>query len=93
MLVLLTASPQVIARRMKGNPHPSSPLKEEDIELVLRRFEEEYEKSRIRNKFTLDTSTATVEETLAEYIKKVEPFLTEFDRLRMEYHRSKKKSN
>ena len=89
VLILLKASPQVIARRMKEEPHDSSPLQEKDIEHVLQRFEEEYEKSRIPNKFTLDTSTATVEETLAEFVERIDPFLEESDRLHMELHRVK----
>ena len=92
VLVLLTASPEVIARRMKENPHESSPLQEKDIEYVLQRFQEEYGKSRIPNKFTLDSSTATVEETVAEFAERVEPFLQEGDRLKMELHQAKQKA-
>ena len=40
VLVLLKSEPEVIARRMKENPHENSPLREEDIPLVLQRFEE-----------------------------------------------------
>jgi RNase adaptor protein for sRNA GlmZ degradation len=90
-LVLLKAEPEVIARRMKESPRASSPLKEEDIGLVLQRFEEEYKKSRLPNKFTLDTSTAAVSETLAEFKRGIEPFLTELDHLRMKYHQSKRR--
>ena len=89
VLVLLKAEPEVIARRMKENPHENSPLREEDIPLVLQRFEEEYQKSRIRNKFTLDTSTATVEETLAEFARLVEPHLEDRDRHFMTLHRAR----
>jgi hypothetical protein len=86
VLALLTASADVIARRMKENPHESSPLQEKDIDHVLKRFQEEYDKSRIPNKFTLDTSSATVEETVAEFAEKIEPFLEDSDRLRMQLH-------
>ena len=89
VLVLLKAAPEVIARRMKENPHDSSPLEETDIEHVLLRFDEEYEKSRIPNKFTLDTTTATVDETLAEFVQRVEPYLEERDRLKRELHQAK----
>jgi hypothetical protein len=87
VLILLTATPEVIAKRMKESPHSSSPLKEEDIELVLRRFQQEFDTSRIRNKITLDTSMVAVEETLTEFVAEVDPFLTDADRNRMRYHR------
>lgn len=92
VLVLLTASPEVIARRMKEDPHESSPVQEKDVEYVLQRFQEEYEKFRIPNKLTLDTSTSTAEETLAEFVERVEPFLGESDRLKMELHQAKQKA-
>ena len=49
---------------------------------VLRRFEVEYDRSMIRSKFVLDTSTATVEETLGEFARRIEPYLSEADRMR-----------
>ena len=42
----------------------------------------------IRKKFALDTSGATVEETLAQFVEQVRPYLTESDRLRMLTHSS-----
>ena len=48
----------------------------EDIDYLLHRLQEG---SRVPSKFALDTSTATVEETLAEFVEKVEPI---FERLR-----------
>ena len=50
-------------------------VQEKDIERVLARFEEEYDKSLIRNKFALDTSTATIDETLAEFAREIKPHL------------------
>ena len=88
VLVLLKASPEVIARRMKANPHQNGALQEKDIEYVLQRFDEEYERSVIGRKFTLDTSTATVEETLEQFVKQIEPHLSEADWLRVHTHRS-----
>ena len=82
VLVLVKAVPGVIARRMREAPHERGVVQEADIALVLRQFEEAYEASLIPNKLTLDTSTATVEETLAKFAVKVEPFLTEGDRRR-----------
>jgi len=70
VLVHVKASPEVIAQRMKANPHHNGVLQEQDIEHVLERFEEEVCKSLIRRRITLDTSTATVEETMAEFVEK-----------------------
>ena len=89
VLILMKASRDVIAGRMRENPHESSPMQEKDIDHVLQRFQEEYDKSRIPNKFTLDTSTATVEETVADYAEKIEPYLSESDRLKREMHKAK----
>ena len=54
-----------------------------DIGHILAAFEEQYESSLIRNKFALDTSEATVEQTLGQFVEQVEPFLADTDRLRM----------
>ena len=78
--VLVKASPEVIAARMKEDPHDNGVLKEKDIELVLGRFEEEYERPKMANKITIETTSATVEESLAEFVQKVQPFLSEVDR-------------
>ena len=81
--VLVTASPEVIAARMDKDPHQNPVVPERDIPLVLRRFEEEFDASTIRNKITIDTNSATVEESLAEFVEKVEPFLNDRDRTAM----------
>ena len=83
VLVLVKASPRVIAKRMKEDPHPQGLVQKKDIERVLERFQEEYDASFMRRKFKLDTSTATVEETLAEFVQSYEPHMTELDRTRM----------
>ena len=88
VLILLTASAEVIAQRMHDNPQPRGVLQEKDIEYVLQRFEEEYQGSLIRRKFTLDTTTATVEETLAEFAEQIELYLSDADRLRMLAHQA-----
>ena len=77
VLVLVKASPEVIAKRMKDNPHKYPLVPEQDIEDVLQRFEEAHQNSQIRTKITLDTSTATVDETIAEFAEKIQPYLTE----------------
>ena len=86
VLVLLKASPEVIARRMKETPHGHSIVQEKDIELVLQRFDEACTSSLIRKKMILDTSDATVEETLEEFVANVKPHLTQADRVRILTH-------
>ena len=84
LMILVKASPDVIARRLEENPHRHGMLRKDDIAYVLGRFEEECKVSSIRRKTAvLDTSTATVEETLAEFVEKVEPLLTNYDRSRL----------
>ena len=83
VLVLVKASPEAIAERMATAPHEYAVVPRSDIELILRRFEEEYERSQIRNKFYLDTTEPTVEETLAEFLERVEPYFSQADRIRL----------
>jgi len=86
VLVLVKASPEVIRQRMNGNPHPHCILKDQDVELVLQRFEEEYNRSGIRRRFMLDTTNATVQETFQEFLRQMEPHFTEADRLALLTH-------
>lgn len=83
VLVLLKASPAVIRRRMREHPHPHPVVREQDVEYVLQRFEDEVAASLVQKRIVLDTSSATVEETLAEFVAANEPFLTNADLLRM----------
>ncbi len=83
VLVLVKASPEVIRRRMRENPHHNGVLQEKDIERVLRRFEEEYEASLLRNKLAIDTTDATVDESLGEFAEKIQRFITDADRARV----------
>ena len=100
VLVLLHASPDVIRKRMathedaRTGPRDSEPfgaptarvVQEGDVEHVLGRFEEEFQNSLIQNRFALDTSSATVDETLSEFVKKAVPLLSPEDRRRIEEH-------
>jgi len=88
VLVLLKASPEVIRQRMKANPHYLSPLLEQDVELVLKRFEEEYGASLIRHKLILDSTTASPADLLAEFVRQIERYLNENDKLRILAHRA-----
>ena len=89
VLVLLKADPEVIRQRMRNNPDPTEGeptrgvVQDEGAEYVLARFEEEFEQSLIRNKIILDTTAATAEETLTEFLEKHEPYLTQSDLRRM----------
>ena len=90
-LVLVKASPEAIAKRMKENPHPNGVLKEPDIERVLEEFETEFERSSMRNKFSIDTTRRTPEETLAGFLEEFEPHLNETDKLRILIHRARQR--
>lgn len=83
VLVLLTASAEVIAKRMRDNPRPKGLLQEKDIEYVLQRFEEEYNSTLIRKRFVLDTGERTIDDTFSEFVREIQPHLTDEDRLRI----------
>lgn len=91
VLVLVTASPNVIATRMRKNPHINSVLQKQDIKHVLQRFQEEYESSLFApRKFTLDTSVSTVTQTLEEFKQKYQVLFSDHDRHRIVSHRALK---
>ena len=83
VLVHLKASPVVIARRMRENPHRNSVLQERDIEGLLERFDDEVRNSRIAHKIEIDTSDKTVAETLSELMEKMESHLSDVDKQRL----------
>ena len=63
-------------------------VREDDIEHVLERFEEEYQDSLLRRKMALDTSNITVEETLGLFVSNIRPLITQSDRLRILTHQA-----
>ncbi len=82
--------PAIVARQPNSKPFGEPTrgvVKAEDVECVLARFEEEFEASLIENKLVLDTTSATLEETMAEFVKGVMPFLSDEDKARMANHR------
>ena len=89
VLVLMKASPEAIRKRFheRESPFPhrhgETPFRVEDTELVLDRFEEEYENSLLTYRFDLDTTDASVEETMSEFARKIKPYITTEDRVRM----------
>ena len=60
------------------------------MEHVVQRFQEEYDNAIFFNRIELDTSSAPVEETLADLVDQMGPYWTEFDRLRMLTHRTQR---
>ena len=90
VLVLMKASPEVIRQRMHESPHPKSLLQEQDVPFVLDRFQEEFDRSLIDRRFTLDTTDATVEETFQEFVQRIARYLTPKDRLRIFSHQAEK---
>lgn len=89
VLLLVKATAEAIAERMKEAPHKNQVIEEEDIELVLTRFEEEFKASEIPNKMVIDTTGSTVEESVAEFVEKAEPFFNDRDRLRLLVQKAK----
>ena len=50
-------------------------MKSEDIDYITERFQTLYDQSIIKNKFEIDTSSATVKDSIAEFVSNVEPIL------------------
>ena len=66
VLVLMTASADVIRQRMRDSPRSRGILNEPEVELVLERFEDEYRDSLIPRRFRLDTTSKSPQESLQE---------------------------
>ena len=78
---------------MLDDSHPNAIVKVGDVELVLERFEDAFKASRLRNKLVIDTSAATVQQSLAEFVSKVEAFLNDHDRLRILVQAAKRRGD
>ena len=87
VLILVKASADRIKERLNANPHPFGLVKEEDVEGVLADFEKHFETSWLRHKFEIDTTDATPEESLVEFVEKIQPHLIETDRQKIMYRR------
>ena len=85
VLVLLTAAATTVAERMAARPRPRvrGILKERDIPYVLDRFQDEYDASLIERKFTLDTTDTMPQRTVADFVDRIHPHLSEVDRQRI----------
>lgn len=84
VLILVKTRSQVIKERMRKHPHTRTVLREDDVDETVDLFENHYNKSLLRYRFTLDTSEITVEETIKEFVEKIEPFLSDSDRMRIQ---------
>ena len=87
VLIHVKASADTIKARLKENPHPFGLVKEDDVEGVLADFAQHFEWSWLRHKFEIDTTDATPEESLTEFVEKIQPHLIETDRQKIMYRR------
>ena len=89
VLVLMKASPEVIRARVASGVspfprrHQATFFKPEDAEVVLDSFQQQFDESLIARRFELDTTSASVEESLQEFKRQIKPFLTAEDRMRV----------
>ncbi|MCE2395885.1 hypothetical protein J4G02_15050 [Candidatus Poribacteria bacterium] len=74
ILVHLTASPEVIQKRMETNLHEYCLIKTEDIPMLLDRFQEEFDASLIPNKIQIETSDLTPETLLETFLSESAQF-------------------
>lgn len=86
VLILVKAAASAIKERMKTSPHSHQIVKESDVELVLKRFEEEFDDTMIRRKFILDTTETDVAGTLSEFLDNMEAHFSEYDMIRILTH-------
>jgi len=94
VLVLMKASPDAIVTRIESGEspfprrHTDTLFKARDAEVVLERFDEQYEESLIVRKFVIDTTVLTVEDSLLQFKANVVQYLTSEDRLRVLSHKA-----
>ena len=81
ILVYLKASRDVIAKRMKKDPHTYEVVPEADIDEMQAAFDLEYRQTWIRRKLTIDTSDMTPEGLLETFLKESIPHLDTRDLL------------
>jgi hypothetical protein len=87
VLLHLTATAEAIRQRMQAEPRPGVRFRDEDIELILNRFEEEFSASLLRCRVKIDTTNLSLAELLPTAIARLEPYFTQVDRLRLLTHR------
>ena len=82
ILLLLSARPEVIRKRMAEVPHDYPVVKPEDVETINQEFLAEYGASWIKRKLHLDTSDLTPEGLFETFLQRVRPCLGTRDLLR-----------
>ncbi|MEE8045808.1 MAG: hypothetical protein V3T49_03100, partial [Dehalococcoidia bacterium] len=87
VLVHVTADTDVINQRMNDDPHVNMVISESDVDKVKTRFSELVDWSILKHKIVVDNS-GKIEDTLADFVAKIEPYLTDNDRNRMKAHSS-----
>jgi len=84
ILVLLTASSYIIRKRMDENPHEYQVIRKEEIPVLLKAFEEEFQASTIHSKIKIDTSKLAPEQVLKVFLKEArQKHLTSLDLVRI----------
>jgi len=84
ILVLLTASPEVIANRMDADPHEYQVIKRDDIPSLLEKFDQEFQASTIHAKIQINTNELPPEEVLEKFLTETRAkYLTTNDMLRI----------
>lgn len=85
VLVHVETDTDVIEKRMQDDPHEHQVIGKNDIEAVKTRFSDLVAWSLLGHKITINNS-GTMEETMAEFARKIEPHLTDTDRTRILAH-------
>jgi hypothetical protein len=81
LLVLLTAQPDVLRRRLRQSPHEYAIVPEADVEEVQAQFDQEFRASWIKHKMRIDTSALTAEQLLQQFLTVSLPHLNTRDAL------------
>ena len=86
VLVTMKASAEVIRSRMAADDAQETVQQSGDVEAIIERFDELAARSFIRRRVALDTTEATREQTMAQFMEQMEPHLTQCDRMRLLTH-------
>lgn len=81
ILVLLTARPEVIEKRMRETPHPYPIVPAKDVQMVLDKFEQAFRASWVHHKIRIDTSDLTPDQLLRKFLDASVPHLNTRDLL------------
>ncbi|MEE2710161.1 MAG: hypothetical protein VYA69_11240 [Gemmatimonadota bacterium] len=81
ILVHLTATADVVRRRMQSDPHTHQLVPSEDVTEILERFEEEVRHSWIKHKMKIDSSHLTPEKLVSAFLEASKPHLNTRDML------------